>query len=73
MHRPHMDWEAAARRADPATLEGRVFAGLRRLASLRATLPQLRAGGQTVPWSTDNPAVFAFLRTHRALGACSGW
>ena len=32
MHRPPMDWEAAERRHDPATVEGRVFDGLVRLA-----------------------------------------
>ena len=31
MHRPAMDWDAAARRHDPATVEGRLWAGLREL------------------------------------------
>src|SRR5205085_7641418 len=31
MHRPPMDWAAAHRRSDPRSLEGRVFAELRRL------------------------------------------
>ena len=30
MHRPPMDWDAAARRHDPATVEGRLWAGLQR-------------------------------------------
>src|SRR3954447_17287712 len=31
MHRPPMDWAAAERRTDPATVEGRLWAGLKRL------------------------------------------
>src|SRR3954449_13297928 len=38
LHRPAMDWEAASRRHDPATVEGRLWAGLRRpCASPRGT------------------------------------
>src|SRR3954454_47303 len=37
MHRPPMDWAAAARRNDPAMLEGRVFGRLQRLAQVRRT------------------------------------
>src|SRR3954462_14766394 len=38
MHRPAMDWEAASRRHAPATIEGRLWAGLQRLiAARRAT------------------------------------
>ena len=36
LHRPAMDWEAAARRRDPTTAEGRMFHALQRLASARA-------------------------------------
>ena len=35
LHRPPMDWEAAERRHDPATTEGRLWAGLQRLARAR--------------------------------------
>src|SRR3954469_17232464 len=36
MHRPPMDWTAAERRHDPATVEGRLWAGLRRRGGARA-------------------------------------
>ncbi len=36
LHRGNMDWNAAAKRRDPETPEGRMFTGLRRLAALRA-------------------------------------
>ncbi len=43
-HRPPMDAAAAARRHDPATVEGRLFRGLARLGRTRAGLVNLRAG-----------------------------
>lgn len=72
VHRPHMDWEAAARRHDPATLEGRVFAGMRRLVDARRSLPVLHADSAVVPLATDDEGVFAYsradLRGRRFLG-----
>jgi amylosucrase len=45
MHRPFFDEAAAARRHDPATVEGRVFGWLRALAEARADQPALHAAG----------------------------
>ena len=64
IHRPRMDWTAAERRHDPTSVEGRVFAGLRRQILARRDLPVMRADGDTVPWSTGHTAVFAWRRTH---------
>ena len=36
LHRGNMNWDAAAKRGDPATPEGQIFAGIRRLEALRA-------------------------------------
>jgi len=47
MHRPRMDWARPARRADPASVEGRAFAALRGLARARQELLALRSGGTT--------------------------
>ena len=42
LHRPRMDWDRAARAfAAPATVEGRVFHGLRRILARRAATPEL--------------------------------
>src|SRR5205814_6117329 len=54
-HRPPMDWVAAARRYDPGTVEGRVFAWLRRLAAVRKDTLALRAGGESDVLAVDNP------------------
>lgn len=64
IHRPFMDWDAAARRHDPETVEGRVFAGMRRLSVARRDLEVLQAGGATFPRWTGHASVFAHLRTH---------
>ena len=64
MHRPAMDWEAAERRHDPATVEGRIWAGMRELAAARASTRAVHAQGTSEPLSTGNPHVFALRREH---------
>ena len=64
MHRPVMDWAAAARRHDPGSLEGRVFAAIRRLADARRSLLALRSGGITEILPTENRSVLAYRRVH---------
>jgi hypothetical protein len=63
-HRPAMAWERAPRRRDPGTVEGRVFAGLRHLAAVRATLPQLHASVETELLEITDPGVLALVRPH---------
>jgi amylosucrase len=72
MHRPHMDWAAAARRHDPASVEGRVFARLRELAWARKDLLALRAGGEMEVLGVDDPAVFVWRRRHPRSGTFIG-
>ncbi len=63
VHRPAFDWERAARRHDPAAIEGRVSAGLRRLIELRRAMPAL-AGHETEIVDPGNDGVFAVVRRH---------
>ena len=63
VHRPAMDWARAERRADPITIEGRVFTALRRLIATRRAIPAF-AGGDTEILDHGNDAVFAFVRRH---------
>lgn len=72
LHRPPMDWAAAARRHDAASVEGRVFAGLRALATARRATPELHARGPTTPLALDDPHVLAWRRDHPRLGALLG-
>ncbi|MGZ4550236.1 MAG: alpha-amylase family protein [Blastococcus sp.] len=72
MHRPPMDWTAAARRADPLTLEGRVFAWFQRLGLARRSLVALRGGGASELLDPGNQAVLAWRRRHPRGGAFVG-
>jgi amylosucrase len=69
MHRPPMDWAAAARRSDPETLEGRVFGWLQRLGEVRRSLVSLRGGGESGVLDVGNDAVLAWRRRHPRGGA----
>jgi amylosucrase len=68
MHRPWMDWTAAARRSDPATLEGQVFGWIQRLGTVRRELPALRTGGEFEVIAVDSPHVLAWRRRHPRSG-----
>src|SRR3954454_19514666 len=64
MHRPPMDWDAAGRRHDPATVEGRLFAGLRRLVAARRATRAVHAQGASEPVWTGNDHVSGLVREH---------
>ena len=64
MHRPRMDWALAARRSDPASVEGRAFTALRSLAHARKELLALRSGGTTEILPAGNQSVLAYRRAH---------
>jgi amylosucrase len=64
MHRPPMDWTGAARRGDPTSIQGRVFAAVRALISARQAVLALRSGGETEILPTDNRRVLAYRRAH---------
>ncbi len=68
MHRPFFDEAAAARRHDPATVEGRVFGWLRALAQARADQPALHAAGESAVLTPDSPHVLAWRRRHPRSG-----
>ncbi|WP_300008435.1 alpha-amylase family protein [Pseudonocardia sp.] len=72
MHRPFFDDAAAARRHDPATVEGRVFGWFRALTTTRADLPALHAGGESAVLDVDSPHVLAWRRRHPRSGHFAG-
>ncbi len=63
-HRPRLAADRAALRHDPATVEGRVFAGLRHLAATRAGLPHLHASVAAEVLDLADPGVLPVLRRH---------
>jgi amylosucrase len=64
MHRPWMDWTAAARRHDAGTVEGRIFGGLSALGATRRAAPSLAMGGATQVLQPPDQRLLAYLRTH---------
>lgn len=72
MHRPPMDWAAAGRRADPASLEGRAFGRIRRLIEVRRSLPALRGGVDSGVFDPGSPHVLAWRRRHPRSGTFVG-
>ena len=51
LHRGNMNWEAAARRADPDTVEGRVFQAVRKLERIRESIRVF--DGEADTWIID--------------------
>jgi amylosucrase len=64
LHRPRMDWDAAARRHDPSTIEGRVFTGLQALVALRRSTRAVHAQGRVEAFHTGNDHVLGLRRSH---------
>jgi amylosucrase len=63
-HRPLMDWSQAELRHDPSTVPGRVFAGIRHLAVIRASMPHLEASVAAEVPPLSDPGVLPVLRRH---------
>jgi len=63
VHRPAFDWERAARRHDPASIEGRVFQPLARLIQIRKSHPVF-GGGRAQVIDTDSSSVFGYIHWH---------
>ncbi len=61
-HRPARDWAASERRHDPASVQGRIFAGLMHMAAMRRQEPALATRVETL--DSGNPHVLAFAHYH---------
>lgn len=62
-HRPFMDWDrVAAAQENPASPQGRVFAGTRHIYARRKATYQLHGGYACRVRDAQNPAIFAFQR-----------
>jgi amylosucrase len=62
VHRPRIAWDQMERRRDPETIEGRIFARLRRLIELRKATPGL-SGSQMEVINVGTDHVFGFVRS----------
>ncbi|SOD71394.1 amylosucrase [Jatrophihabitans sp. GAS493] len=64
VHRPKMPWDVASLRHDPASIQGRVFAGLVRLGEVRGRLPYLSASVPAEVLEVSDPGVLPVLHRH---------
>ncbi|MEM7567569.1 MAG: alpha-amylase family glycosyl hydrolase, partial [Pseudomonadota bacterium] len=71
MHRPAMDWDRAASRHDPGTIEGRVFAGVAHILHRRKATPHLHADNPVEILRGAPESVLA-LRRESPLGSLIG-
>ena len=62
LHRPRMDWAAAAERETAQSPGARVFRGLRHILARRRATPGLHAGHPTTIPDSGNPALFTVAR-----------
>ncbi|MCG6859799.1 MAG: alpha-glucosidase C-terminal domain-containing protein [Chromatiaceae bacterium] len=69
LHRPRIDWEKAERRREHGSVEQRIFDGLKRMISVRKTIPAFADFNNRELLEVENPHLFAFLRTHPQLSA----
>lgn len=71
MHRPYMDWEKAARRHLPDSIEQRIYQGVSKIIRARKRTPHLNATYESTILDTGNAALFAYVR-HHPLGNLVG-
>ena len=62
VHRPRMDWDAAASRHDGQSDAARIFAGVKHILARRRATPALHAAHPTQILHCDTPGIFAFRR-----------
>lgn len=67
LHRGKMDWDAAAKRCDPATVQGHIFTGIKKMIDIRKNSPYFRSDLKSDPVDLDNPAVFGFHKENKMM------
>ena len=67
LHRPKMDWEAAEKRKDLTTVQGKIFQGIRRMLEIRKGSEYFRSDLKSTPVDLDNKAVFGFHKENKMM------
>ena len=71
LHRPFMDWDKAALRQAPNTVEQRLYQGVIKIIRARQRTPHLNSTYEATIVEAGNPALFAYVR-HHPLGSLVG-
>lgn len=64
LHRPYMNWQKAARRHEPDSVEARLFERLVEIVRARKRTPHLNSSYDTEIVDTGHPHVFTHVRRH---------
>jgi len=64
IHRPVIDWDRAELRHKRGTPEQRIFDGLKKMIAVRKTIPSFADYNNRDLLDTENPHLFAFMRSH---------
>lgn len=64
MHRPHIDWDKAELRHNHGTVQQMIFAGLQKMIAVRKTIAAFADFNNRELLDTQNPHLFAFLRSN---------
>ena len=64
LHRPYMDWDAAARRHEPGSVEARVFNGTQKIIHARRRTPHFHASYANDILDSGNAHLFIYSRSH---------
>jgi amylosucrase len=64
MHRPRIDWQAAALRKQRGSVQQRIFDGLQKMIAVRKTTGAFADYNNRELLDTQNPHLFAFLRSN---------
>jgi amylosucrase len=71
VHRTTFNWDNAAQRHVPGTVQNRIWDGLHQMEQLRATEPCFGPDAQVTTWDTHNPHVLALVhRLDRQVLVC---
>ena len=62
-----MDWEAAEKRKDLTTVQGKIFQGIRRMLEIRKGSEYFRSDLKSTPVDLDNKAVFGFHKENKMM------
>lgn len=62
LHRGRFNWQDAEQRKDPASVQGRMFGGLKKLIDLREKDPVFDADADVYTWDSGNPHTLVFSR-----------
>lgn len=67
LHRGKMNWENAEKRYDLASIQGRIFSGIKKMLEIRKSCEYFRADVKSTPVDVGNQAVFGYHKENKMM------